>query len=114
VKRLLLVAVLTGCAGAPANVPVASPQLCLVKQPQLWTPMTNVPEEESLLLAMADAQPVFPDTRPQLPYINWFHAADGLVLLCKHDRHCTSEWWTFSENRDGWKLTGSDGHACEQ
>lgn len=74
--------------------------------------MNSAPEDEFLLFSMADAQPVFPDTRPILPAANWFRATDGRLLLCKHDRHCTSEWWIFRQHRDGWVLQGSDGRSC--
>jgi hypothetical protein len=110
---VMLCVILAGCGSTPSRAPITAEQMCVLERPEPWVQIPSAPDNADRLVALADANPVFPNRSMSLPAASWFRSNDGALLLCRHDNAgCVGEWWIYRSVLDDWEVENSDGWVC--
>lgn len=110
---LAVCVILAGCTSTPSKAPITAEQLCILDLAESWVKIPSAPDNAERLVALADANPVFPNRAMSLPTASWFRSGDGALLLCRYDNAgCVGEWWIYRSAIGDWKVEKSDGWVC--
>lgn len=110
---LAVCVILAGCTSTPSKTRITAEQMCILDLPESWVKMPSDPDYAERLVALADANPVFPKRALSLPRASWFRSGDGTLLLCRHDdAGCVGEWWIYRSVLGDWMVEKSDGWVC--